>query len=124
MLMYFFYKFVFKKINCSNVFALSLFLFLDASSPALENTRSHGTDEAGVQRNIRARWKRLGYVVLRLSHYCNGSCVLGMLPSARYLWTSMIESAMMLLVCLPTSSSRCCHKSKKKKQICILVFGN
>ena len=45
---------LFRKIICSTVPGLSLFLFLLTTPLAFEKTRSQGTEEAGVQRVPRA----------------------------------------------------------------------
>lgn len=49
-LIWIFYGFLFKNNICSTVFGFSRFLFLEITSPALENTLSQGTDEAGVHK--------------------------------------------------------------------------
>ena len=117
----FVYTFLFKKRRCSSVLAFRRFLFFEAISPAFENTRSHGTDEAGVHKNCSDSRKRFGYMFLWFSQYFEGSWDLGMLPSTMYFWTSIIASAVTLVVCLPTSSSRCFHRFSEEQQIGILV---
>lgn len=48
--------------------------------------------------------------------YLIGSWDLAILPSARYLCTSWIASAAALLLCLSTSTSKCCQRLSKKKK--------
>ncbi|MEQ2168364.1 hypothetical protein GOODEAATRI_013535 [Goodea atripinnis] len=53
--------FLFKKSNFCTVEGLKRFLFSETISPALENTLSQGTEEAGVTRNCLAGCFRFGY---------------------------------------------------------------
>lgn len=69
----FLFKFLLKKISFSNVLKLSLLHFFDTTFPAVENTRSHGTEEAGVPRNCKESRKRFGLIVFWLSQYLIGS---------------------------------------------------
>ena len=43
---------LFRNRICSKTFGLSLFLFFETTSPALEKTRSQGTEDAGVHKNF------------------------------------------------------------------------
>ena len=45
-------RFLFKNNICSTTFGLRRFLFFKTISPAFENTRSQGTDDAGVHKNV------------------------------------------------------------------------
>lgn len=57
-----------------------------------------------------------------LAQYLKRSWDLGRLLSARYRWTSIMESAVALLVYLPTSSSSWCHRLSIKQQTGILAI--
>ena len=49
-----FYSFLFRNSSFSTVFGFKRFLFLDTTSPAFEKTRSQGTEDAGVHKNVSA----------------------------------------------------------------------
>jgi len=54
-------RFLFRYIIFSTVFGLKRFLFLLTISPHFENSRSQGTDEAGVHQHCFASLKRWGF---------------------------------------------------------------
>lgn len=48
--------YLFKNRICSSVLGFSWFLFLQIPSPALENTLSHGTEDAGARSQVMEVW--------------------------------------------------------------------
>ena len=57
----------------------SRFIFFDTISPALENTLSHGTEDAGVHKYVSASWYKWGYWCFCLLQYKSGSSCLSRL---------------------------------------------
>ena len=63
------YWFLFKKRSFFTVLGFSQFLFFDTISPALANTLSHGTEDAGVHKYVSACWYKWGYWCFCLLQY-------------------------------------------------------
>ena len=90
--------FLFKNSIISTFLDLSLFLRMETSSPALENSLSDGTDVPGTHKyflaSLESKLKRFSCVF----HQVKGSSNLGKTSSPMYAWTSTVALLAELLV--------------------------